>query len=69
MKGQEKVNITDMRKYLILLKDKPLSIANTVQLLKEHDADYNAKQIVRKFLGDFTGVEAIDKGLLYFSGG
>ena len=50
-------------------KSKPLSIANTVQLLREHDPEHNARQIVRKFLGDFLqGVEAIDKDLLYLSG-
>jgi len=50
-------------------KSKPLSIANTVKLLIEHDPEHNAKQIVRKFLGDFLqGVEAIEKDLLYLSG-
>ena len=68
MKGRELVNISDM-KIPNFAKSKPLSIANTVQLLKEHEAEHNAKQIVRKFLGDFLqGVEAIDKGLLYLSG-
>ena len=48
---------------------KPLSIANTVKLFKEHDVEHNSKQIVRKFLGDFLqAVEAVSKGLLYLSG-
>ena len=52
MKGQTLLDITDME-IPHFAKSKPLSIANTVQLLKEHDAEHNAKQIVRKFLGDF----------------
>ena len=68
MKGQEKVNITDMEIHNFA-KSKPLSIANTVKLLREHEPKHNAQQIVRKFLGDFLqGIEAIDKGLLYLSG-
>ena len=68
MKGNELVNISDM-KIPDFAKSKPLSIANTVQLLKEHEAEHNAKQIVRKFLGDFLqGVEAINKNLIYLSG-
>ena len=68
MKGQEKVNITNME-IQNFANSKPLSIANTVKLLREHDPEHNAQQIVRKFLGDFLqGVEAIDKGLLYLSG-
>ena len=68
MKGNELVNISDM-KIPNFAKSKPLSVANTVQLLKEHEAEHNAKQIVRKFLGDFLqGVEAINKNLIYLSG-
>ena len=68
MNGVLKLDIDDIFENNFI-KSKPLSIANTVKRLKEHDPNHNARQIVRKFLGDFLqGVEAIIKDLLYLSG-
>jgi len=68
MDGTDVLDVNDININKFKTK-KPLSIANTVKLFKEHDVDHNSKQIVRKFLGDFLqAVEAVSKGLLYLSG-